>query len=73
MIGKSTFTYSCVRQAEVAVSAESQLQELLEFGSVCQSANIGVQICLCSQTTTTVFCDMQFMRRPSHVTRGNSA
>ena len=58
MFGKSTFTYCCVCQAEVAVIAESKLQELLEFGSVYYSAKIGVMLCYYLQIATIVFCDM---------------
>ena len=35
LFGNSTLTYSCACQAKVVVSAKSELQELLESGSVC--------------------------------------
>lgn len=50
------------RQVEVA---ESKLQELLEFGSVGYSVEIEVQLCFHLQIAAAVFCDMQFMERPS--------
>ena len=55
---------------EFAVSAklkfaESKLQELLEFGSVGYSVEMGVQLCFHLQISAVVFCDMQFMERPS--------
>jgi hypothetical protein len=65
MFGKPTFTYSSACQAEVAVSAESKLQEFLEFGSVCNSAKIEVQLCFCLQIATTKPCDKHFWERPS--------
>ena len=42
LLGKSSFTYSCACQAKVPISAESKLQELLDFGSVYWSAKIEV-------------------------------
>ena len=66
MFGKSTFTCSCACQTKVAVCVKSKLLELLEFGSVClESAKIGGQLCCYLQIATIVFCDMQFLERPS--------
>jgi hypothetical protein len=47
------------------VLAKPELHELLEFENVCQSAKIGVQICLYLQIATIIVCDMRFLKRPS--------
>ena len=70
MFGKSTLTYSYACQAQVIINAKSKLQsrnleEFLKFGSICKSAKIRVQLCFNLQIASIVFCDKQFLERPS--------
>ena len=58
------FANQSCSQCRVKV-AESKLQELLEFENVCQSAKIGIQLCFYLQIATIIFCDRQFLERPS--------
>ena len=44
---------------------KSKLQGLLEFGSVCYSVKIGVQLCFYLQIADIVFCDKQFLEKSS--------
>ena len=38
---------------------------LMNYVVVLKSAKIGVQVCFCLQIAAIIFCDMQFLERPS--------